>query len=261
MRWLDAAAALQGQTFGNVVLIKLQLPDAVWVDGRPGWQRRGRRIARGASGIRVVAPTRDVDRSAGPVQGHGVATVWDISQTEGPRLRMRAVADLRPEHVFGALARIARDAGYAVDREPLPAGSGGAVTDHRRRRVFVSDDLDGSDAAMRLAHELAHLRMHKLAPGTGCHGLAKLEAESVAYTTLARFGVLPEHQIASATATIGSSPSARLIETLGGRVVATAGRLSEATARHLPIPEVLPGTVSAASIGLEVPDRELDRGL
>src|SRR4051812_43578085 len=74
MRWLDAAAVLRGQSFRNVVLIKLQMPDAVWVDGRPGWQRHGRRIARGASGIRIVASARDVERASGPVQGHGVAT-------------------------------------------------------------------------------------------------------------------------------------------------------------------------------------------
>lgn len=261
MRWLDAAATLHGQPFRNVVLIKLQMPGAVWVDGRPGWQRRGRRVERGASGIRVVASTREVDLSAGPVQGHGVATVWDVSQTEGPIPPRRAVADLRSEDVFGALVRIARDAGYCVTRGPLPDGSRGAVTDHRQRRIRVSDELDGSSAAMRLAHELAHLRMHKLSRDSGCHGLVKLEAESVAYTTLARLGVLPEHQLVSAVGTIGRSPSARLVETLGGRVVATAGRLIDATARHLPTPRAMPAKARHEPICLDGEDRELDRGL
>ena len=210
--------------------------------GRSGWQRQGRRIARGASGIRIVASARDVDRAAGPVQGHGVATVWDVSQTEGgPMPPMGTVADLRPEDVYVALARVALDAGYRVNRRPLPDEPTGAITDRRRRRVIVSDELDGSVAAMRLAHELAHLRMHKLSRDSGCHGLARLEAESVAYTMLARFGVLPAHQMASAAGTIGRNPSVRLVETLGGRVVATAGRLIGATERHLPTPQVLPG--------------------
>ena len=120
MRWLDAAAVLHGQSFRNVVLIKLQMPDAVWVDGRPGWQRQGRRVARGASGIRIVASARDVDRAAGPVQGHGVATVWDVSQTEGgPMPPIGTVADLRPEDVYVALARVALDAGYRVNRRSV----------------------------------------------------------------------------------------------------------------------------------------------
>lgn len=262
MRWLDAAAVLHGQSFRNVVLIKLQMPDAVWVDGRPGWQRQGRHIARGASGIRIAASARDVDRAAGPVQGHAVATVWDISQTEGsPPPPIGTVAGLRPEDVYAALARVALDAGYRVNRRPLPDEPNGAMTDRRRRRVIVSDNLDGAVAAMRLAHELAHLRMHKLSHDSGCHGLARLEAESVAYTMLARFGVLPAHQMASAAGTIGRNPSVRLVETLGGRVVAAAGRLIGAMDRHLPTAQVRPGKARTAPMCLDAEDRELDRGL
>jgi hypothetical protein len=262
MHWLDAAAVLRGQPFRNVVLIKLQMPDALWVDGRPGWQRQGRRVARGASGIRIVASARHVDRAAGPVQGHGVATVWDVSQTEGgPMPWMGPVASLRPADVYVALARVALDAGYCVNRRSLPDEPIGAITDRRRRRVIVSDELDGSEAAMRLAHELAHLRMHKLSGDSGCHGLSRLEAESVAYTMLARFGVLPAHQMASATGTIGRNPTVRLVETLGGRVVATAGRLIGSTERHLPTRQVLPGMVRTEPMSLDTEDRELDRGL
>ncbi|WP_134001598.1 hypothetical protein [Kribbella sp. VKM Ac-2566] len=259
MRWPDAAAVLQGQSFRNVVLIKLQMPDAMCVDSRPGWQRQGRRVARGASGIRIVASARDVDRAAGPVQGHGVATVWDISQTEGGP--MPPIGDLRPEHVYVALARVALDAGYRVNRRQLPDESTGAITDRRRRRVIVSDDLDGAVAAMRLAHELAHLRMHKMSPDSGCHGLSKLEAESVAYTTLARFGVLPTHQMASAAGTIGRNPPIRLVETLGGRVVAAAGRLIGDTERRLSAAQVLRDKTRTDPICLDMEDRELDRGL
>lgn len=262
MRWLDAAAVLHGQSFRNVVLIKLQMPDAVWVDGRSGWQRQGRRVARGASGIRIAASARDVDRAAGPVQGHGVGTVWDISQTEGgPMPPTGTVEDLRPEDVYVALARVARRAGYRVDRRPLPDEPGGAITDRRRRQVIVSDSLDGAVAAMRLAHELAHLRMHKLSRDSGCHGLARLEAESVAYTMFARFGVLPEHQMVSAAGTIGRNPPVRLVETLGGRVAATAGRLIGATERQLPTPQLLPGKARTALMPLDTEDRELGRGL
>lgn len=250
------------QSFRNVVLIKLQMPDAVKVTDRSGWQRQGRRVARGASGIRIVASARDVDRAAGPVQGHGVATVWDVSQTEGsPMPPIETVADLRSEEVYVALARVALDAGYDVRRRPLPDEPTGAITDRGRRRVIVSDELDGSVAAMRLAHELAHLRMHKVSRDYGCHGLARLEAESVAYTMLARFGVVPAHQMASAAATIGRNPSVRLVETLGGRVVATATRLIGAAERNVPTMQVLFGKTRSTSVCVDVEDREFGRGL
>ncbi|TDO68982.1 hypothetical protein EV651_10116 [Kribbella sp. VKM Ac-2571] len=262
MRWLDAAAVLHGQSFRNVVLIKLQMPDAVRVADWSGWQRHGRRVARGASGIRIVASAREVDLAAGSVQGHGVATVWDVSQTEGSPMRpMGTVADLRSEDVYVALARVAVDAGYRVYRQPLPDEPTGAITDRGRRRVIVSDELDGPVAAMRLAHELAHLRMHKLSRDSGCHGLARLEAESVAYTMLARFGVLPAHQMASAAGTIGRNPPVRLVETLGGRVVATARRLIETTERHLPTTQLLPGKARTAPMPLDTEDRELGPSL
>ncbi|MEV6273389.1 hypothetical protein AB0L64_39905 [Kribbella sp. NPDC051936] len=260
-RWLDAAADLRGQQFRNVVLIKLQMPDAVWVDGRTGWQRQGRRVVRGASGIRIVASGQDVDRHAGPVQGHGVATVWDFAQTEGRIPSWRTAANMRVPDVYAALTRVAADAGYRVDRGALPDALNGATTDRQKRRVTVSDELEGSVAAMSLAHELAHLRMHKLSRDSGCHGLVRLEAESVAYLTLARFGALPVQQMASAAATLGRRPATRLVETLGGRVVAAAGRLIDSTERYLPTPRISRHPGCSGPITFDAEDRELNRGL
>lgn len=260
-QWLDAAADLRGQMFRNVVLIKLQMPDAIWVDSRPGWQRLGRRVARGASGIRIVASGREIDRYAGPVQGHGVATVWDVTQTDGRMPSLRTVRTVRPQSVYAVLARVAADAGFRVERGPLPDAPSGAATDRQRRQVTVSDELDGSMAAMSLAHQLAHLRMHKLSRSSGCHGLVRLEAESVAYMTLGRFGVLPEYQMASPVATLGRRPAVRLVETLGGRVVAAAGRLIDSTERYLPAPQILRPTARSEPTSFDTEDQELGRGL
>ncbi|WP_327640850.1 hypothetical protein OHB24_21395 [Kribbella sp. NBC_00482] len=227
-----------------MVLIKLQMPDALWVEGRNGWQRRGRRVARGTSGIRIVASADAVDRRVGVLQGHGVATVWDVSQTDGPLVARPPVAtsaDLQPKDAFGALLQVAAAAGYNVKEERT--ATGGAETDHRRKRILVADDPDDPVAVLSLAHELAHLRMHKLSRDAGCHGLARLEATSVAYAVVARYGLVPggpSHDlITSATATIGRAPSVRLVETLGGRVVVAAERLISATERHLPTPRTL----------------------
>lgn len=239
-RWLEAAAVLRDQSFRNVVLIKLQMPSASWVDGRPGWQRRGRHVVRGASGIRIVAATSEVDRSAGPVQGHGVATVWDVSQTVG---RPFGVVPARPPHeAFAALREVAIAGGYSVERGPLPSYAGGAETADGRRQIVVADDVDVPMAAVSLAHELAHLRMHKRFHGASCHGVMRLEATSAAYLVLSRLGCLPDQPsadlIARTTGVVSRTPPVRLIETLGGRVVATANRLYDAAERHLPPPHL-----------------------
>lgn len=234
LRWLDAAAVLRGQSFRNVVLIRLQMPGAVWVEGRQGWQRSGRRVVRGASGIRIVAPAIERDRWAGSVQGHGVATVWDVSQTDGRSLQTGASVSSRA--AFAALVQVAAAGGYRVERGQ-PSQLGGAETVLRRRRIIVAEDLDGPMALMGLAHELAHLRMHKWSRDTSCHGAVRLEAGSVAYLLLARLGCLPDlpsaDLVTRPAGVVGRTPPVRLIETLGGRVVATAGRLFDAAEQYL----------------------------
>ncbi|MBP2356196.1 hypothetical protein JOF29_007306 [Kribbella aluminosa] len=269
-RWLEAAAVLRDQSFRNVVLIKLQMPSATWVDGRPGWQRRGRHVVQGAPGIRIVAATSEVDRSAGPVQGHGVATVWDVSQTDGRSFGV--VPACPPDVAFAALREVAVAGGYSVERGPLPSDADGAETADRRRRIVVADDLDVPMAAMSLAHELAHLRMHKGFHGASCRGAVRLEATSAAYLVLSRLRCLPDQSsadlIARTTGVVSRTPPVRLIETLGGRVVAAANRLYDAAERHLPPPHLHPAKptlLADASEGLRSrtpghPDPGSDRG-
>ncbi|MEU4193596.1 ImmA/IrrE family metallo-endopeptidase [Kribbella sp. NPDC026611] len=235
IRWLEAAADLRGQSFRNVVLIKLQMPEALWVDGRQGWQRRGRRVRRSASGIRIIAAATELEHSADPVQGHGVTTLWDVSQTDGRSLR--ASAGTRPRDAFAALEEVAATGGYRVERGRVPEQDRGAATVHRAGRIVVDDDLDVPMATMSLAHELAHLRMHKHSHGSRCQGVIRVEADAVAYLLLARLGCLPDRPsadlIARTSAVVGKSAPIRVIETLGGRVVSTGNRLYDVADRHL----------------------------
>jgi len=240
VRWLNASSVLQGQTFRNVVLIKLQMPDAVWVGDREAWQRRGRQVVRGQSGIRVVTGERRTDRVVGSVQGHGVGTLWDVSQTDGRPVLLPSVdagAGVTPRRLFEALVSVAGGFGYGVREQELAAEAGGSVTDVRRRRIILDADLDVPSASAALAHEVAHFRMHKLSSGQVCQGLSELEAESVAYTVLARFGCPMDGsssgRLFAAARIVGRKPSPRLVETLGGRVVSAAGRLINATEQYL----------------------------
>lgn len=268
VRWLDAAAVLRDQTFRNVVLIKLQMPEATWVAGRETWQRTGHQIARRQSGIRIIAPANNhrLDLEAGSLQGHGVATVWDVSQTNGlpsERLPERPEPSTTPRNVRAALVRVANSAGYSVSCEP-------EATNHARRRTIIIEDIDDVAAATSISHELAHARMHKSARGSACHGLNELEAESVTYLLLSHFG-LPvggsSVSLTAAAARISKRHPERTVQTLGIRVVATAMRLIDSTERHLGVPapesrQARPHTLSAeASTGHDDLRPQPDLGL
>lgn len=247
LRWLDAAAMLHSQSFRNIVLIKLQMPEASWVAEREVWQRGGWRVGRKQSGIRIIAPARahPVDLMMGSVQGHGVATVWDVSQTVGPSVPPRVVdagAGIAPQGLTAALVQVASDAGFTLSREPLPMHIGESVTNYARRRIVVDQDLDDVSVVARLAHELAHIRMHKPAranSATPCVGLGKVEAESVAYVLLSRFGVPADGASSGALLAarmIRKQRAEQVVQTLGGRVVAAAERLMNATEQYLQQP-------------------------
>ena len=244
MRWLDAAAMLHGHSFRNIVLIKLQMPEASWVAEREVWQRGGWRVARKASGIRIIAAARPhaVDLMTGSVQGHGVATVWDVSQTVGrpvPQRDVQASAEMAPQRLCSALAQVASDAGFTLSREPLPPHAGESAINYARRRITVDQDLDEVSAVARIAHELAHIRLHKPAHSAGaapCVGLGKVEAESVAYVLLSRFGVPADGASSGAVHAaqmIRNHHPEQVVQTLGGRVVAAAERLMNATEQYL----------------------------
>jgi len=157
--WLDGAATLHGLSFRNVVLVRMQLPGATWVDGREGWQHRGRRVMRGESGIRIISPAAGRGSRSDVVQGHGVAEVWDVNQTSGGPIELPslgAVADVTPGIVFAALADVAKARGYAVVRDRPQSAITLAETQCSRRRIVVGEDLSPAFAVLGLAHELAH---------------------------------------------------------------------------------------------------------
>src|SRR5258706_2258360 len=56
--YLDAQARFHSYSFGNVLLILSQKPDAVRVAGYQTWKSLGRQVRRGEKGIRIIVPMR-----------------------------------------------------------------------------------------------------------------------------------------------------------------------------------------------------------
>ena len=111
--FLDAMAHFRNYSFGNVLLIARQKPQATNVAGMWAWNQLGRRVKRGEKGIAILAPMvaktrKDEAKSDGEdsgkpsLLGFRRVYVWDESQTEGAPL---------PE-----LDKVTGEAGVYLDR-------------------------------------------------------------------------------------------------------------------------------------------------
>jgi hypothetical protein len=207
---LRLAARLPGEDFANILLIHAQRPGATQVRDYRHWSAAGRRVRRGENGIAVFsvpplapgrAPHASEDDERGPAwrDADRVTYLWDLSQTTGPPLGGGALLPPRdrPAQVRDALSWLARRLGYAVEAEHGAPPDGTVFWGVRRIRIppGISDE----QAVWALAHQLGHVLLHydpghPPPPGTtatGCAGLRKAEADSIAFTVCARHGITP----------------------------------------------------------------------
>src|SRR5688572_15977063 len=91
--FLDAMARFHSYSFGNVMMILAQKPDAKRVAGLRTWNQLGRFVRKGEKGIGIFAPMRfkaDENPKTGETDGDRigfrVVHVFDISQTDGEPL-------------------------------------------------------------------------------------------------------------------------------------------------------------------------------
>ncbi|NIK61308.1 ImmA/IrrE family metallo-endopeptidase [Kribbella shirazensis] len=279
---LEVAALHPTYGFGNLMLINLQMPDATWVARADAWARLGRQVKTGQA-IKILTPIRSRTTSpaavesageAGPaadveqeVIGFRVGSVYDVSATSGPPISYPylvantgyAVA----RTLWEGLAREAAADGFAVDVRPLGDGSAG-FTDFDSRRIVVADHLNDFRAIERLAHEVGHVRMHSPDQGDGkaCTGLREVEADSVAYAVLARYGISSETRsfsyLAGWAKAADPDQPANVIKATGVRVTNTSRRLIESADEYLKVHGVMLGPVTLRPQDQLSPSPELD---
>ena len=97
--YLTAMGRFHNYSFGNILEIARQKPDATRVAGLYAWNQLGRKVKKGEHGIRILAPVIGVRRkkdeeaekdirtqNQAVLVGFRVAYVFDVSQTEGKEL-------------------------------------------------------------------------------------------------------------------------------------------------------------------------------
>ncbi|WP_161602666.1 toprim domain-containing protein [Thermomonospora catenispora] len=213
--WLELAARHGRYGFGNTLLIHVQMPTATEVRPYEEWRARGRQVRKGESGIRILSP-RGVPRP-----------VFDISQTsQADGGALEPPQGPTPDQAWERLRRLAVDQGFQVDRN-----SGWTYTGPPERLISIPAELDGPSAAAALGHQLGHIRLHgECHDGTtACHGVRRVEADSIAYLLLTHLGLRPAGLSFPAVARwAGSDPRANppaAIRTVADRILRTTARL------------------------------------
>lgn len=202
--WLRARASFHSYSFNNSLLIAMQRPDATHILGYRAWQQKfGRQVKQGEKAIRILAPCRvkvgETERPEGAesafrVVGFKWASVFDVSQTEGPDLPELDYRPLEGEapDLADFLCGVALAAGIEIRREPLSDGMHGYL--RRSENVIVIDtEQSGAMAAKVLAHELGHAFDPWLIENPDKYaahrGDCEAVAESVAFVVCSAFGL------------------------------------------------------------------------
>ena len=190
--YLTAMSRFHNYSFGNILEIARQKPDATRVAGLYTWNQLGRRVKKGEHGIRILAPIigfkrkpqeeaeKDLTKqNVAVLVGFRNAYVFDVSQTDGAEL---------PEH-----ASVTGDVGENRDRLIEFIASQGIELEFNERiapamgvsyggKIVLLPGQSKADEFSTLVHELTHEMLHKAdRRTTTTKTVRETEAEAIAF--------------------------------------------------------------------------------
>ncbi len=190
--YLEAMSRFHRYSFGNILEIARQRPDATRVAGIRTWNEFGRRVKKGEKGIRIFAPMvrakRESEETAEPapdgkrihiVTGFRAVYVFDVSQTSGDDLPEPAkatgeVGECR-ELIFSFLGRQGIEIEFNEGIAPAQGISYGG-------RIALLPGQAPAEELSTLIHETGHELLHRgeHRPATN-RTIREMEAEAVAF--------------------------------------------------------------------------------
>ena len=219
--YLRTMAKFHHYSVNNQLLIALQRPDATLLAGYQAWQKdHGRHVKKGEKGIQILAPApykvkKEVDAfdtaTGLPLTGADgkplkvvkeveypsfkVSTVFDVSQTEGKEI---------PSLVAGELKDSSKELKdllqVAIESSPIPVHIDAIQTgakgfyNYKENLIVLKKGMSDLQTLKTLFHEMGHFQMHsqelnKPEAERTTRSAKEQEAESVAYTVAAHFGL------------------------------------------------------------------------
>lgn len=199
--YLSAMAKFHHYSFGNVMLIMTQKPDATRVAGFRTWKKLDRFVVKGEKGIVIIAPMMIRKRGEGSTASDDdekllrfkAAHVFDISQTDGDPLPEFARVGGDPsgytERLTKAIAKRDITLTYARETDAM-IELGNADGASFGGRILVRDDLSPACKFSVLVHEFAHEMLHRdETRKTLSKTVRETEAEAVAFVVSQAIGL------------------------------------------------------------------------
>jgi hypothetical protein len=167
-RYLAAQAVFHQYSVRNVFLILFQRPEATRVAGYTTWQKLGRQVRRGESGITIFAPApfkqTNTDATTGEITEEIIprfktATVFDYSQTVGeplPTIKLGEIVASAPESAYAVLVDFATSIGYSEVPHPENDEAEGRCN-YEQQTISVQ-----TAAPERMLHVIIHELAHAL---------------------------------------------------------------------------------------------------
>src|SRR2546430_1151254 len=169
-QYLGAMGRFHRYSWGNVLLINSQRPDATQVAGFHTWHDLGRWVKKGEKGIMIFAPVLVKQKDAASagkeatkpdevfrLTGFRTAYVFDASQTEGRPLPEFSKTTGDTKEYGEKLKALVAKQGISVEYDASIAPAQGVSSGGRIRLV---PGMKPAEEFSVLAHELAHEMLH-----------------------------------------------------------------------------------------------------
>jgi len=190
--YLDAMARFHNYSFGNILQIARQRPDATNVAGMYTWNQLGRRVKKGEKGIQIFAPmigknrkkqeeteqNRD-EKSASILVGFRAVYVFDVAQTDGAELPAPAAVTGEAGAHLDRLIEFVQQQGIELEYNERIAPAQGASYGGK---IVLLPGQSKAETFATLVHELGHEMLHKADRRTATTKVVReTEAESIAF--------------------------------------------------------------------------------
>jgi hypothetical protein len=190
--YLNAMSRFHNYSFGNILEIARQKPNATRVAGLYAWNQVGRKVKKGEKGIRILAPIigvrrkkeeeaeKDITRqNAAVLVGFSSAYVFDVSQTDGAELpELREIGGDVGENHARLVAFVAEQGIELVFTDAIAPAQGVSYGG----RIAILPGQSKAEEFSTLVHELAHEMLHKAERRTTTtKTVRETEAEAIAF--------------------------------------------------------------------------------